>query len=216
VGTLAILLLSFTFVPALLSLANEKRLVAAASEEPGSRPGGRILSWLGRMAVGRSGVVFAAGLVLLLLVLEYRSVSVGLVAFLPLLFTTALIYGAVGFLGKDFDMPISVLSTLSLGMAIDFSIHFVSRLSQQTSQAATAGLDELLLWTVERPGLGIVRNAAVFALGFAVIALSSLTPYITVGVFMAAIMLLSSVATLVYLPAIFKRFPRLLTRKESP
>lgn len=421
VGTLAILLLSFTFVPALLSLADEKRLAAAASADPGSGSGGRILSSLGRLAVGRSGAVFAAGLVLLalaalgigririnnnmvawfksgsdvrvadrvlnerlagtctgylevsgpdgvfnrteaqrflvelseqlrklpqvgkvtsvadavaqvhavlhggreterriptssdaiaqilfligsggrpadldelvdgsaaranvyvqlrtwdadvfervidaarevaarhplaglrvqpagiatfnlvwnaevlrgmltsfasglalvllLLVWEYRSVSVGLVAFLPLLFTTALIYGAVGFLGKDFDMPISVLSTLSLGMAIDFSIHFVSRLSQQASQAGTASLDELLLWTVERPGLGIVRNAAVFALGFAVMALSSLTPYITVGVFMAAIMLLSSVATLVYLPAIFKRFPRLLTRKESP
>ncbi|MBI3893545.1 MAG: MMPL family transporter [Candidatus Wallbacteria bacterium] len=161
---------------------------------------------------------FASGLLLvwLLLAWEYRSASIGTVAFLPLLFTTAVLYGAVGFLGKDFDMPISVLSTLSLGMAIDFAIHFVSRLSQRLAEPGPHDLDELLVWTVERPGLGIVRNAVVFALGFAVMGLSSLMPYITVGVFMAAIMLLSSVATLLYLPALFKRFPRLLAQRESP
>jgi predicted RND superfamily exporter protein/outer membrane lipoprotein-sorting protein len=158
---------------------------------------------------------FASGLVLVLVLLvwEYRSIAIGILAFLPLLFTTALIYGAIGLMGKDFDMPISVLSTLSLGMAIDFAIHFVSRLRQRLAEPDPGTLDQALAWTVERPGLGIVRNAIMFALGFAVMAFSSLTPYITVGVFMAAIMLISSLATLLYLPALFRLFPGLLKRK---
>jgi predicted RND superfamily exporter protein len=55
-----------------------------------------------------------------------------------------------------------------------------------------------------------VRNAVLFASGFAVMLFAALTPYITVGVFMIAIMLLSAVATIVYLPALIALCPRWL------
>ncbi len=41
-----------------------------------------------------------------------------------------LVYGANGFSGKDYDMPIAVLSSLMLGVAIDFAIHFIQRYRQ--------------------------------------------------------------------------------------
>lgn len=150
------------------------------------------------------GFLMSLVLVLGILIVEYRSFFWGILSFVPLLGTILVIYSAVGFLGKDFDMPISVLSTLSLGMAIDFAIHFVSRFRQRYQEEPR--LREALLWTVARPGKGIIRNAVLFALGFAVMVFASLTPYITVGVFMAAIMILSSLATLVYLPALIDRF----------
>jgi hypothetical protein len=53
-------------------------------------------------------------------VIEYRWLRWGAVTFVPLFFTAALIQGAVWLSGRDFDMPISVLSTLSLCMVIDF------------------------------------------------------------------------------------------------
>ena len=106
-------------------------------------------------------------------------------------------------------MPISVLSTLSLGMAIDFAIHFVSRFKQRYKEVPN--LEEALVWTVSRPGKGIMRNAILFALGFAVMMFASLTPYITVGIFMALIMALSSVATLIYLPALIVNFRKWLS-----
>src|SRR3970282_431794 len=49
-------------------------------------------------------------------------------------FIIALIYGVIGFMGKDFDMPISVLSCLSLGMAVDFAIHFISRFRRRMEE----------------------------------------------------------------------------------
>ena len=110
-------------------------------------------------------------------------------------------------------MPISVLSTLSLGMAIDFAIHFVSRFQQRLR--GDGDLEEVLLWTVARPGRGIVRNAVLFASGFAVMVFASLTPYITVGVFMMAIMLLSALATLIYLPALIALFPGWLLKRPQ-
>jgi predicted RND superfamily exporter protein len=155
---------------------------------------------------------FLAGLVvvLLLLILETRSLLWGALSFLPLLFTIAVIYGWVGLAGKDFDMPVAVLSTLSLGLAIDFAVHFVGRF--QRRQRECSGLDDSLVWTVTRPGKGIFRNAVLFALGFLVMVFADLTPYITVGVLMAAIMLLSSVASVVGLPALIRIFRKRLLR----
>jgi predicted RND superfamily exporter protein len=155
---------------------------------------------------------FLAGLVLvlILLVAQTRSLLWGVLTFLPLLFTIALIYGVVGLIGKDFDMPVAVLSTLSLGMAIDFAIHFVGRFQQRYREHPD--LREALIWTVARPGRGILFNAILFALGFAVMLFADLTPYITVGAFMAAIMLLSALMSVIYLPGLIHLFRRVLLK----
>jgi predicted RND superfamily exporter protein len=147
-------------------------------------------------------MTFVAALVVVLaiLALSFRSLKWGLVSFVPLLFTISLIYGALGLIGKDFDMPISVLSTLSLGMAVDFAIHFIRRYRQRLAQGEDVAA--ALVWTVSRPGKGILRHAVLFSLAFAVMVASSLTPYITVGVFIMAMMMLSALFTLVYLPAL--------------
>lgn len=172
-----------------------------------------------------TGFISSLVLVLVLLVIEYRSLRWGVISFVPLLFTVALIYGAVGLIGKDFDMPISVLSTLSLGMAIDFAIHFVSRFRQRLAEtgvnsrasgADSSALADALLWTVARPGRGVIRNAVLFASGFFVMLFASLTPYITVGAFMAAMMMLSAVATLLFLPALITVFGRWLPLVPKP
>jgi len=162
------------------------------------------------------GFLWSAVLVGGLMCLAFRSLRWGLVAVLPLLFTVAVSYGFIGFIGKDFDMPISVLSTLTLGLATDFAVHFIGRFRQRRAElGGNPPLDEVLLWTVARPGKGIVRNAILFALGFSVMMFAALTPYITVGLFMAAIMLLCGLTTLLYLPALVKLWERWLL-PEAP
>jgi predicted RND superfamily exporter protein len=171
------------------------------------------------------GFIIALVVVFIILVFNFRSVKWALIGYTPLLFTILLIYGVVGFIGKDFDMPISVLSCLSLGMAVDFAIHFISRFRQhlaesqesrvkslgekqiQTSDSGALTLDsslitQSLLWTAARPGKGIMRNAVLFASSFSVMMFASLTPYITVGAFIVSMMLLSAIMTIIYLPAL--------------
>ncbi len=148
------------------------------------------------------GFVLALVVVFGILAFDFRSVKWAVVGYMPLLFTILLIYGVVGFTGKDFDMPISVLSTLSLGMAVDFAIHFVSRLRQRLKEAPGESLSDALLWTAARPGKGIMRNAILFAASFAVMIFAPLTPYITVGAFIVSMMLMSAIMTLIYLPAL--------------
>ncbi len=159
------------------------------------------------------GFILALIAVFTILAFDFRSVKWAIVGYTPLLFTVLILYGVVGFVGKDFDMPISVLSCLSLGMAVDFAIHFVSRFRQRLKETTPPftspltkggqrGITDALLWTAARPGKGIVRNAMLFAASFAVMIFAPLTPYITVGAFIVSMMLLSAIMTLIYLPAL--------------
>lgn len=159
------------------------------------------------------GFILALIVVFVILVLNFRSIKWAIVSYMPLIFTILFIYGVIGFSGKRFDMPISVLSCLSLGMAVDFAIHFVSRFRQRLTEAqgsrvkgqesiTTELITDSLLWTSARPGKGIMRNAVLFASAFSVMMFAPLTPYITVGAFIVSMMMLSALMTIIYLPAL--------------
>jgi hypothetical protein len=156
------------------------------------------------------GLILALIVVFAILAYDFRSLKWALIGYMPLLFTILLIYGVVGFVGKDFDMPISVMSCLSLGMAVDFAIHFISRLRQRLGEMQSAAgstppaglLTDALLWTAARPGKGIMRNAILFASACGVMLFAPLTPYITVGAFIVSMMLLSALMTILFLPAL--------------
>lgn len=146
------------------------------------------------------GFILALVVVLIILAFNFHSLKWAIVGYMPLLFTILLIYGVIGYLGKDFDMPIAVLSCLSLGMAVDFAIHFISRFRQKLGESQD--IVEALLWTAARPGKGIMRNAVLFASAFSVMLFATLTPYITVGAFIVSMMLMSALMTLIYIPAL--------------
>ncbi|MGB5245500.1 MAG: MMPL family transporter, partial [Woeseia sp.] len=157
--------------------------------------------WQNAMVNGMlMSLIGAFATVFLMMVLLFRSVKLGLLAMVPLTVTILGVYGLIGWIGKDYDMPIAVLSSLTLGLSVDFAIHFIERmraLLRESGSLQRAG--ELIF---EEPARAIARNAIVIAIGFTPLFFAPLVPYITVGAFMAAIMVLSGVTTLVLMPAL--------------
>ncbi len=151
-------------------------------------------------------------IVFLMMVLLFRSVAFGAMAMIPLTITISFIYGLIGLIGKDYDMPVAVLSALTLGLSVDFAIHFLQR--------ARAVQEETGSWSItasrmfEEPGRAIARNAIVIAVGFLPLLAAPLVPYNTVGIFMALIMAISSIVTMIVLPSIL-HVARTLLFKES-
>ncbi len=143
-------------------------------------------------------------IVFLMMVLLFRSLKYGILAMLPLTFTITMIYGLIGWTGKAYDMPIAVLSALTLGLSIDFAIHFLQRVRELEKE--TQSLSAALTLMFNEPARAISRNAIVIAIGFTPLLLSPLMPYITVGVFLASIMALSALVTLVLLPTLMTLF----------
>lgn len=138
--------------------------------------------------------------VFLMMTLLFRSVRVGLLAMVPLSLTIVGVYGVIGWIGKDYDMPIAVLSSLTLGLSVDFAIHFIERTRAllRSTGSFTVATEKIF----EEPARAIARNAIVIAIGFTPLFFAPLIPYITVGAFMAGIMALSGVTTLILLPAL--------------
>ncbi|TKB44430.1 RND transporter [Thalassotalea mangrovi] len=139
-------------------------------------------------------------IVFLMMVLLFRSLKYGFLAMLPLTFTITMIYGLIGWMGKAYDMPIAVLSALTLGLSIDFAIHFLQRLRELRTELGS--MSQALTQMCQEPSRAISRNAIVIAIGFTPLLLSPLVPYITVGFFLASIMVVSALVTLVLLPAL--------------
>ncbi|MGD2217505.1 MAG: MMPL family transporter [Gemmatimonadales bacterium] len=159
--------------------------------------------WQDLMVVGMLRAVLGSFVVvLLLMILLFRSIPLGFVSMVPLTLAILLSYALVGFIGKDYDMPIAVCSSLSLGLAIDFAIHFVHRYRGRVSE--TADLKRANQAVFGLPARAITRNAVVIIIGFLPLMVSRLTPYVTVGLFFATLMIFSALATLVVLPALMR------------
>jgi len=156
--------------------------------------------WQEKMVLGMLKAFLGSFIaVFLMMTLLYRSALWGILCMAPLTVTIAMIYGLIGLFGKDYDMPVAVLSSLSLGLAVDYAIHFLTRSRmmyiEYGSWEKTAGP------VFGEPARAISRNAIVVGVGFLPLLFGQLVPYHTVGVLIAAILFLAGVSSLLILPA---------------
>ncbi|MHB9029430.1 MAG: outer membrane lipoprotein-sorting protein, partial [Candidatus Latescibacterota bacterium] len=157
--------------------------------------------WQDRMVKGMLWNLIGSFIaVLVMMIFLFRSFLWGMLSMIPLTVTISFIYALIGFVGKPYDMPVAVLSSLTLGLSIDFAIHFIKRV--QFIHAETGDFAETMRMMSGEPAKAITRNTLVIAIGFVPLFLASLVPYITVGVFFFVIMLFSGIATLIIMPAL--------------
>ncbi len=143
----------------------------------------------------------------------FRSLRWALLSLIPLTVTLIFIYGLVGLVGKDYDMPVAVLSSLSIGIAIDFAIHFIQRSRQLIERHGS--WSEARSHVAGEPSRAIARNAIVIAVGFTPLLFAPLRPYFTVGTFMVLIMSFSGLATLIGLNAVIETTYEYLPGKKE-
>ncbi|MCF6357029.1 MAG: aminotransferase class I/II-fold pyridoxal phosphate-dependent enzyme, partial [Draconibacterium sp.] len=151
--------------------------------------------WQDEMVAGMAKA-FAGSfvIVMFMMIFLFRSIMWGVLSMVPLTVTVGLIYGIIGIIGKDYDMPVAVLSALSLGLAIDYAIHFLAR-ARETYKNTGSWRDSVDPMFAE-PARAITRNAIVVGIGFLPLLAAPLIPYQTVGVFIAAILILAGIASL--------------------
>ncbi len=159
------------------------------------------LVWQDKMVNGMLVAFLSTfAVVFFLMVLLFRSLRWAILAMVPMTVTIIVVYGALGFAGKDYDMPLAVLSTLVLGIGVDFAIHFIQRYRELLAEVGSphAALERFF----EEPARALTRNALIIAIGFVPMFFASLVPYIVVGALLASIMLLSWLTTLLLLPSV--------------
>lgn len=161
--------------------------------------------WQQRMVGGMlSALLSSFVVVLVMMTFLFRDWKFGLLSMVPLSLTIGLTYGIIGLVGKAYDMPVAVLSSLTLGLSVDFAIHFLQRSRELVREKGSWSEAWPLMF--REPARAISRNAIIIAIGFTPLLFAPLVPYKTVGFFLATIMFVSWVATLFILAALMTLF----------
>jgi len=165
--------------------------------------------WQHKMVVGMLRAFSGSFLVvLLMMIILFRSSLWALLSMVPLTITIGFIYGTVGLVGKDYDMPVAILSSMTLGLAVDFAIHFLVR--GRRMHSSLGSWEKTAPAVFAEPARAITRNIIVIAVGFLPLLLAPLTPYKTVGTLLAFMLLTAGVGTLLLLPALVKMLEKQL------
>lgn len=138
-------------------------------------------------------MLVAIAVLLLVMTATFRSVFIALKALAPPLFMLSMAVGVMGAFAIPIDMTTSMISSIALGIGVDYSIHFLWRRRRK---------GESLSLTSATVGPGIASNALQVGAGFAVLALSDVVPMQRFGLLVAVTMVLSAMATFMLLPAL--------------
>jgi len=143
--------------------------------------------------------------VLLMLFIVFRSFKAGIFSMLPLVFTILANFTIMKCFGINLDVATAMIASMALGIGIDYAIHFVTRyrievfLKNKTPEEAVSE-------TIHTTGRAIIFNALAVAAGFLVLIFSHFIPIMNIGWLVAATMLISSLVTIVLLPALITLF----------
>ena len=99
-----------------------------------------------------------------------------------------------------------------MGLAVDLAIHFLERSRETYKKTSSwkAAVGEMF----EEPARAIARNVIVIAIGFTPLLAAPLVPYKTVGVFLASIMAISGISTIIILPSVLAVFESRFFKKS--
>lgn len=159
-------------------------------------------------------LVFAGLAIALLMWLIFRSLAAAWMGSLPLVFALGCNFGLMGFLGLDLDIASSLLSSIAIGIGIDYTIHLFWRLRAEL--AGGADYVHAVRKTLGATGRGITINAISVMLGFSVLFLSALVLLKTFAFLMIFSLLLCLLCALVFIPALCMLLhPGFLARPHS-
>ena len=119
-------------------------------------------------------LIFAILVVFILLTLVFRSGRAGILSSLPLSIAILVLFGLMGILGIALDIATALLSSIMIGVGIDYTIHFLWRFKIERAK----GLDhkEAAHITLCTAGRGIFFNAISVIVGFMALSLSNFAP----------------------------------------
>lgn len=148
------------------------------------------------------GFVFIA--IMLMFMLLFRSVRLSMIAIVPNLVAAGFVLGVMGWAGINLDIMTITIAAITIGIAVDDTIHYVHRYVEEYNKDQDA-------WAaVNRCHISIGRamyfTTITITLGFSVLVLSNFIPTIYFGLLTGAAMLIALIADLTLLPLLLVLF----------
>lgn len=131
----------------------------------------------------------------------YSSLRLGILSIVPLTVATLLTFGVMGFLGIRLNMATAIITSIAVGVGVDFAIHYITHFQKEIK----GGSDycEATMATMTSSGKVIIFDGLSNILGFIVFFSSDFVPIQNFGWLISINMIAVSIGTLIILPVLF-------------
>jgi len=145
-------------------------------------------------------LIFAMAVVFIILSFVFRTPKAGLLAGLPITIAIFVLFGLMGIFGIALDIATALLSSIVIGVGVDYTIHFLWRFKTERSR----GNDHknAVRITLNTSGRGIIINALSVIVGFMPLILSNFTPLKFFGALIVISITTCLISSLFLVPAI--------------
>ena len=144
------------------------------------------------------GLVFVA--ITAMLIVLFQSLSLALIGITPNLMAALFVLGGMGVAGIPLDMMTITIAAITIGIAVDNSIHYIYRFKEEFSKLKD--YNKTLKTCHSTVGVAILNTSITIVFGFSILVLSKFIPTIYFGMFTGLAMLLAMISVLTLLPAL--------------
>ena len=128
----------------------------------------------------------------------FRNVTLSLIGVVPNFIAAFFILGIIGLMGIPLDMMTITIAAITIGIAVDNSIHYIYRFKEEFKKIKN--YDKTLDRCHSTVGIAILNTSITIVFGFSILVLSNFIPTIYFGVFTGIAMLLAMISVLTLLP----------------
>ena len=143
----------------------------------------------------QSSLILGSLFVFITLSIGFRSIKQAIVTLIPILLVVVWLYGLMNAAGSSLNIVTVTIATISLGVGIDYCIHVTERYRESREKGESH--DEALIAVGGACSFALIGSAASDSAGFLVIALSPMGLFSNFGIYSAAMIALSLVASLI-------------------
>ena len=131
-----------------------------------------------------------------------EGVQRGVVSWIPLVMVVVWVYGIMGYTGYNINSQTVTIGALSLGLGVDYAVHFTTRLEEEAEHSPFGKVEEWVSKSTATTGRAMAGAALTTAGGFAVLNLSALLPLRLFGQAFVVAIILALLSSLLILPAL--------------
>jgi hypothetical protein len=138
--------------------------------------------------------------IFIMFIILFRNIKLSLIGVVPNFIAAFFILGIIGLAGIPLDMMTITIAAITIGIAVDNSIHYIYRFKEEYFKLKD--YNKTLKTCHSTVGIAILNTSITIVFGFSILVLSNFIPTIYFGIFTGIAMLLAMISVLTLLPSL--------------
>jgi len=155
-----------------------------------------------------SSLLLSVAIVFLLTTVLFRSIVLGAISTIPVLISMAVNFGIMGLLNVPLTTSTALISSIAVGIGVDYAIHFISHYRQRLRD--TGDETDAARYSMSLTGKAVLLNAVTVISGFMVMVFSVFPPNRQVGLLVSLNMLVAFISTVTIMFLVLRKSSRSL------